>query len=118
MRKRRGAIVNITSVVGLAGNAGQTNYAASKAGIIGLTKSLAKEVAVRGIRVNAVAPGFIETAMTADLPDSIKAKVIGAIPMGAMGQPEHIAKAVVFLASPDAAYITGQTLVVDGGMVM
>lgn len=118
MRKRRGAIVNITSVVGLAGNAGQTNYAASKAGIIGLTKSLAKEVAVRGIRVNAVAPGFIETAMTADLPDSIKAKVIEAIPFGAMGQPEHIAKAVVFLASPDAAYITGQTLVVDGGMVM
>ena len=118
MRKRRGAIVNITSVVGLAGNAGQTNYAASKAGIIGLTKSLAKEVAVRGIRVNAVAPGFIETAMTADLPDDIKSKVIEAIPLGAMGQPEHIAKAVVFLVSPDAAYITGQTLVVDGGMVM
>ena len=118
MRKRRGAIVNITSVVGLAGNAGQTNYAASKAGIIGLTKSLAKEVAVRGIRVNAVAPGFIETAMTADLPDGIKSKVIEAIPLGAMGQPEHIAKAVVFLVSPDAAYITGQTLVVDGGMVM
>ncbi len=118
MRKRRGAIVNITSVIGLAGNAGQTNYAASKAGIIGLTKSLAKEVAVRGIRVNAVAPGFIETAMTADLSDNIKSRVIEAIPLGAMGQPEHIAKAVVFLVSPDAAYITGQTLVVDGGMVM
>ena len=118
LRKRRGAIVNITSVIGLAGNSGQTNYAASKAGIIGLTKSLAKEVALRGIRVNAIAPGFIETDMTADLPDAIKSKVIEAIPLGRMGQPQNIAKAVVFLASPDAAYITGQTLVVDGGMVM
>jgi len=118
MRKRRGAIINITSVVGLAGNGGQTNYAASKAGIIGLTKSLAKEVAVRGIRVNAVAPGFVETDMTADLSDEIKSQAIEAIPLGRMGTPQHIAKAVVFLASQDAAYITGQVLVVDGGMVM
>ena len=118
MRKRTGAIINITSVVGIAGNGGQTNYAASKAGIIGLTKSLAKEVAVRGITVNAVAPGFVETAMTADLSDDIKDKAIEAIPLGRMGEPEDIAKAVAFLASSDASYITGQTLVVDGGMVM
>lgn len=118
MRKRTGAIINITSVVGIAGNGGQTNYAASKAGIIGLTKSLAKEVAVRGINVNAVAPGFVETAMTADLSDEIKEKATEAIPLGRMGTPEDIAKAVVFLASSDASYITGQTLVVDGGMVM
>ncbi len=118
MRKRRGSIINITSVVGLAGNGGQTNYAASKAGIIGLTKSLAKEVAVRGIRVNAVAPGFVETDMTAGLSDEIKSQAIAAIPLGRMGTPQHIAKAVVFLASQDAAYITGQVLVVDGGMVM
>ncbi len=118
MRKRTGAIINITSVVGIAGNGGQTNYAASKAGIIGLTKSLAKEVAVRGINVNAVAPGFIATAMTSDLSDEIKESAIGAIPLGRMGEPEDIAKAVGFLASPSASYITGQTLVVDGGMVM
>ncbi len=118
MRKRRGSIVNITSVVGIAGNGGQTNYAASKAGIIGLTKSLAKEVALRGIRVNAVAPGFVETDMTAALPDELKASAIEAIPLGRMGAPEDIAKAVAFLASAEAAYITGQTLVVDGGMVM
>ncbi|MCY4062902.1 MAG: 3-oxoacyl-[acyl-carrier-protein] reductase [Chloroflexi bacterium] len=118
MRKRKGSIINITSVVGIAGNGGQTNYAASKAGIIGLTKSLAKEVAVRGIRVNAVAPGFVETDMTADLTDDIKERAIEAIPLGRMGAPEDIAKAVAFLASEDAAYITGQTLVVDGGMVM
>ena len=118
MRKRSGSIVNITSVVGIAGNGGQTNYAASKAGIIGLTKSLAKEVAVRGIRVNAVAPGFVETDMTADLSADIKAKAIEAIPLGRMGAPKDIAKAVAFLASEDAAYITGQTLIVDGGMVM
>ncbi len=118
MRKRKGSIINITSVVGIAGNGGQTNYAASKAGIIGLTKSLAKEVAARGIRVNAVAPGFVETDMTADLTDDIKEKAIEAIPLGRMGAPEDIAKAVAFLASDDAAYITGQTLVVDGGMVM
>ncbi len=118
MRKRSGSIVNITSVVGIAGNGGQTNYAASKAGIIGLTKSLAKEVSVRGIRVNAVAPGFVETDMTADLADDLRKKAIEAIPLGRMGAPQDIAKAVAFLASDEAAYITGQTLVVDGGMVM
>jgi len=118
MRKRTGKIINITSVVGIAGNGGQTNYAASKAGIIGLTKSLAKEVAVRGINVNAVAPGFVGTDMTSDLSDDIKAKAVEAIPLGRMGSPEDIAKAVGFLASSDASYITGQTLVVDGGMVM
>ena len=118
MRKRSGSIINITSVVGIAGNGGQTNYAASKAGVIGLTKSLAKEVAVRGIRVNAVAPGFIETDMTADLADDLRKKAVEAIPLGRMGAPQDIAKAVAFLASDEAAYITGQTLVVDGGMVM
>ncbi len=118
MRKRSGSIVNITSVVGIAGNGGQTNYAASKAGIIGLTKSLAKEVSVRGIRVNAVAPGFVETDMTAELADDLRKKAIEAIPLGRMGAPQDIAKAVAFLASDEAAYITGQTLVVDGGMVM
>jgi len=118
MRKRSGSIINITSVVGIAGNGGQTNYAASKAGIIGLTKSLAKEVAARGIRVNALAPGFVDTEMTADLGDDIREKAIEAIPLGRMGRPEDIAKAVAFLASDEAAYITGQTLVVDGGMVM
>lgn len=118
MRKRSGSIINITSVVGIAGNGGQTNYAASKAGIIGLTKSLAKEVAARGVRVNAVAPGFVDTDMTADLSEEIRKKAIEAIPLGRMGAPQDIAKAVAFLASDDAAYITGQTLVVDGGMVM
>ncbi len=118
MRKRSGSIVNITSVVGIAGNGGQTNYAASKAGIIGLTKSLAKELAVRGVRVNAVAPGFVETDMTADLSDDLKGAALVAIPLGRMGDPQDIAKAVAFLASSDASYITGQTLVVDGGMVM
>ena len=118
MRKRSGSIINITSVVGIAGNGGQTNYAASKAGIIGLTKSLAKEVAARGIRVNAVAPGFVETDMTADLSDDIREKAIEAIPLGRMGATRDIAKAVAFLASDEADYITGQTLVVDGGMVM
>lgn len=118
MRKRSGSIINITSVVGIAGNGGQTNYAASKAGIIGLTKSLAKEVAARGVRVNAVAPGFVETDMTADLSDEIREKAIEAIPLGRMGATQDIAKAVAFLASDEADYITGQTLVVDGGMVM
>jgi len=118
MRKRSGSIINITSVVGIAGNGGQTNYAASKAGIIGLTKSLAKEVAARSIRVNALAPGFVDTEMTADLGDDIREKAIEAIPLGRMGTPKDIAKAVAFLASDEAAYITGQTLVVDGGMVM
>lgn len=118
MRKRTGRIINITSVVGISGNGGQTNYAASKAGLIGLTKSLAKEVATRGITVNAVAPGFIETAMTSDLADDVKETALSHIPLGRMGQPDDVAKAVAFLASDDAAYITGQVLVVDGGMVM
>ena len=118
MRKRAGSIVNIASVVGIAGNGGQTNYAASKAGIIGLSKSLAKEVAPRGIRVNALAPGFVATDMTAHLADDVKASALAAIPLGRMGEPDDIAKAVAFLASDEAAYITGQTLVVDGGMVM
>ena len=118
MRKRSGSIINITSVVGIAGNGGQTNYAASKAGIIGVTKSLAKELAVRGVRVNALAPGFVETDMTADLSDDIRQRAIEAIPLGRIGAPHDIAGAVAFLASPEAAYITGQTLVVDGGMVM
>jgi 3-oxoacyl-[acyl-carrier protein] reductase len=118
MRKRSGSIINITSVVGIAGNGGQTNYAASKAGIIGLTKSLAKEVAARGIRVNAVAPGFVETDMTADLSDEIRGRAIEAIPLGRMGATQDVANAVAFLASDEADYITGQTLVVDGGMVM
>lgn len=118
MRKRTGRIINITSVVGIAGNGGQTNYSASKAGMIGLTKSLAKEVASRGITVNAVAPGFIGTDMTSDLSDDIKETAISHIPLGRMGDPQDIAKAVAFLASDDANYITGQVLVVDGGMVM
>ena len=118
MRQRSGSIVNITSVVGIAGNGGQTNYAASKAGIIGLTKSLAKELAVRGVRVNALAPGFVDTAMTADLSPELRQSALSAIPMGRLGAPEDIAHAVAFLASDHAAYITGQTLVVDGGMVM
>jgi len=118
MRKRYGRIINITSVVGIAGNGGQTNYSASKAGMIGLTKSLAKEVASRNITVNAVAPGFIGTDMTADLSEEVKATALSHIPLGRMGDPEDVAKAVVFLASDDSAYITGQVLVVDGGMVM
>lgn len=118
MRKRTGKIINITSVVGISGNGGQTNYAASKAGMIGLTKSLAKEVAPRGITVNAVAPGYIGTDMTADLSDDLKETAISHIPLGRMGQPEDVAKAVAFLASDAADYITGQVIVVDGGMVM
>ena len=118
MRKRRGSIVNISSVVGVAGNGGQTNYAASKAGIIGLSKSLAKELAGRGVRVNVVAPGFVDTDMTADLPEEMRAKAIEAIPLGRMGAPQDIAGAAAFLASDQAAYITGQTLIVDGGLVM
>ncbi len=118
MRKRSGTIINITSVVGIAGNGGQSNYAASKAGMVGITKSLAKELAVRGIRVNAVAPGFVETDMTADLSADLRERAIEAIPLGRMGDPQDIAKTVAFLASSDASYITGQTIIVDGGMVM
>lgn len=118
MKQRSGRIINITSVVGIAGNGGQTNYAASKAGLIGLTKSLAKEIAPRGVTVNAVAPGFIETDMTAELSEEIKKAAIDHIPLGRMGSPEDVAKAVAFLAGDAAAYITGQVIVVDGGMVM
>jgi 3-oxoacyl-[acyl-carrier protein] reductase len=118
IKQRSGRIVNITSVIGLIGNAGQTNYAASKAGLIGLTKSLARELASRGITVNAVAPGFIMTDMTAGLSDEIKKTIQAQIPLGKTGQPEDIASAVAFLASAEASYITGQVLCVDGGMVM
>ncbi|EHO63749.1 3-oxoacyl-[acyl-carrier-protein] reductase [Dialister succinatiphilus] len=118
MRKRKGSIINISSVVGIMGNIGQVNYAAAKAGVIGLTKACAKEMAARNIRVNAVAPGFIETAMTDGIPEKIREGMIASIPMGRMGQPEDIARAVCFLASDDASYITGQVLVVDGGLVM
>ena len=110
--------MNLSSVVGLRGNAGQVNYAASKAGIIGMTKSLAKELASRGITVNAVAPGFIDTDMTAAIPEAARAAALSGIPMARLGAPEEVARAVAFLASDDAAYITGQVLAVDGGMAM
>ncbi len=118
IKQRSGRIINITSVIGLIGNAGQTNYAASKAGLIGFTKSLARELASRGITVNAVAPGFITTDMTAGLSDEIKKTIQAQIPLGKTGAPEDIASAVAFLASAEASYITGQVLCVDGGMVM
>ncbi|MEP4195369.1 MAG: 3-oxoacyl-ACP reductase FabG [Aliishimia sp.] len=118
MKARWGRIINISSVVGATGNPGQGNYAASKAGMVGMSKSLAYEVASRGITVNAVAPGFIETAMTDKLTDDQKAGILGQIPSGRMGKPEEIASAVLYLASPDAAYITGTTLHVNGGMAM
>ena len=118
MKKRYGRIVNISSVSGQAGQAGQTNYSASKAGLIGFTKAMAREVASRGITVNAVAPGFIPTALTNDLPGELKDYILSATPMGRMGTPEEIASAVAFLASDEASYITGQVLGVDGGMVM
>ncbi|MCL1856116.1 MAG: 3-oxoacyl-[acyl-carrier-protein] reductase [Kiritimatiellaeota bacterium] len=118
VRQRKGAIVNITSIIGLIGNAGQCNYSASKAGMVALTKSAAKELASRGIRVNAIAPGFIETGMTDALPPAVKATVLDLIPLGRFGSAEDIAKATLFLASEDAAYVTGQTLSVNGGMAM
>ena len=118
LKQRAGKIINITSVVGLTGNAGQANYAASKAGLIGFTKSVAKEFASRGINVNAIAPGYIATEMTEELNDSQKEALLGLIPLNRMGRPEDIAKAVAFLASDDASYITGQVITVDGGMVM
>jgi 3-oxoacyl-[acyl-carrier protein] reductase len=118
IKQRFGRIINISSVSGLAGQAGQTNYSASKAGVIGLTKALAREVASRGITVNAVAPGYIPTALTADLPADLKEAILKATPIGRMGTPEEVAHAVAFFASDEAAFITGQVLSVDGGMVM
>lgn len=118
MKRRSGRIINITSVVGLTGNRGQVNYAASKAGILGLTKSVAKELASRNVLCNAVAPGFIETDMTADLTEDVRSALQDQIALGKLGDPEDVAGVVAFLAGPDAAYMTGQVLVVDGGMVM
>ena len=118
MKRRAGRIINITSIVGITGNKGQANYAASKAGLIGLTKSVARELASRGILVNAVAPGYIETDMTADLPEAAREALLGQIALGRLGRPEDVAGTVRFLAGPAAAYITGQVLVVDGGMVI
>ncbi len=117
-RARGGRIINITSVVGLIGNAGQANYAAAKAGLVGFTKSIAREMASRAITVNAVAPGYVDTEMTAGLGDQIKEAILENIPLGRLGTPDDIAGVVCFLASDAAAYITGQTLTVDGGMVM
>ena len=118
MKKRTGRIINMSSVSGIMGNMGQVNYSAAKAGVIGFTKSLARETAARGITVNAVAPGFIATDMTAAMPEKAQEKVLTMIPMGKMGQPEDIANAVLFLASEKASYITGQVISVNGGMVM
>ncbi|WP_028242691.1 3-oxoacyl-[acyl-carrier-protein] reductase [Pseudobutyrivibrio ruminis] len=116
MKKRHGSIINITSIVGVNGNAGQTNYAASKAGIIGFTKSVAREYGGKGIIVNAIAPGFIQTAMTDELPENVKADYLKRIPLNRFGQPEDVANAVEFLASEKASYITGQVIEVTGGM--
>ncbi len=118
VRARWGRIVNVSSVVGLVGNAGQANYAASKAGIIGFTKSVAREVAQRGITVNAVAPGYVETELTGSLPESVKEQIHSQVPAGRFGEPEEVAEGVAFLAAEEAGYVTGQTLVVDGGMTM
>lgn len=118
LKARSGSIINVTSVIGLTGNAGQANYAASKSGMIGFTKSIAKEFASRGIRANCIAPGYIETQMTAALPDPVKEGIVAKIPLSRIGQPRDIANAALFLASDQAGYITGQVLTVDGGMVM
>ena len=118
LKQRSGRIINLSSVVGVTGNAGQTNYAASKAGVIGMTKTVARELASRGVTVNTIAPGFIETDMTGELSDRVKEQAILQIPLGKMGKPEDVAKLAGFLASDDAGYITGQVIHVDGGMVM
>lgn len=118
LKQRSGRIINLSSVVGVTGNAGQSNYAASKAGVIGMTKTVARELASRGVTVNAIAPGFIETDMTGKLSDRVKEQAILQIPLGKMGKPEDVAKLAGFLASDDAGYITGQVIHVDGGMVM
>ena len=118
LKQRSGRIINVASVIGLIGNAGQCNYAASKAGLIGFTKSVAREMASRGITANVLAPGFIETDMTAELKEELRAAVLKGIPLGLFGQPDDIANAALFLAGPAARYITGQVLAVDGGMVM
>jgi 3-oxoacyl-[acyl-carrier protein] reductase len=118
LKQRFGKIVNIASIIGIMGNAGQANYAASKAGIIGLTKSVAKELAPRGICVNAIAPGFIKTEMTAKLPDEVRNKMLSAIPLGRFGEPKDVADLALFLSSESSSYITGQVIQIDGGMLM
>jgi 3-oxoacyl-[acyl-carrier protein] reductase len=118
MRRRRGSIVNITSVVGIHGNPGQSNYAASKGGLIGFTKALARELAPRGVRANAVAPGYIDTALTGVLPDEVTAAILTNTPLGRLGEPHDVAGAVRFLCSDEASFITGEVLLVDGGLGM